>query len=188
VLILCLGTTAKVTTQDTGSTEANRIIAPSTNGQIVGFNGLMLSVYDGTTSRWRESLVDAGAWIVPAFAGGDFTGGGSQTWTLTAGDVTTYQYQQRGNTVAFQFVLNSTTVGGTPNATLKLSLQGFEAAHQLTGPLGYASDNSTVKAGLVQISATETAIQLFNDLTLGTNWAAATNTTTVRGAFVLDVT
>lgn len=94
VTIECLGTTAKVTHQDAGSTAENRIICPSTNGQIVGANGRIELIYDTTTDRWREALVDPGGAITYTPT---WTGSGSNP-AIGAGTLTG-SYQQRGRVV-----------------------------------------------------------------------------------------
>ena len=57
----CLGSTSLKVTDQATSTAANQIICESTQGQIVGVLGRILLVYDGTTSRWRATVIDPGA-------------------------------------------------------------------------------------------------------------------------------
>src|SRR5205085_11047721 len=117
-------TTAKTTNQDTNSTAANRIITPSTNGQIVGLDGVMVCRYDATTGRWRESLLDPGAAIAVPFSAGDYTASGSMTWTVASGDVQTDTYVQRGTFVTLTSTINTSTVGGTPAGELRKAIPG----------------------------------------------------------------
>jgi len=179
VLISCLGTTAKVTTQGAGSTEANRIIAPSTNGQIVGVNGLMLLVYDATTARWRESVVEPGAYINVTYASGDFTGNDSMTWTVDSGDLVVFSYQQRGNNLHIVVGVEASSVGGTPSSDLQIAFPaGFAPTYSGSSTLfdvGFGIDNGTLET--VRISAASTTINAIR--IAGTNWAASTNTTRV---------
>jgi len=109
VIVQCLGTTVKVTDQAT-STAANQIVCDSTQGQIVGVNGTILLVYDGTTTRWRASVLEQGAPITY-----------TPTWTAAAvnpaiGNGTlTGRYVQRGKTcwVELNLVAGGTTTFGT---------------------------------------------------------------------------
>lgn len=124
VIIQCLGTTAKITNQDTNSTEANRIICDSTQGQIVGVNGAILLVYDGTTSRWRAVLLEAGAPVAY-----------TPTWTAASvnpaiGNGTlTGKYVQRGKMCWFnlRMVPGGTTTFGTGVYSWSLPLTAADA-------------------------------------------------------------
>lgn len=113
LLLICLGTTLKVSDQ-TGSTAANQIICQTTAGLIVGLNGFIELVYDTTTSRWRAATIDPGepiAWT-PSL-------GGSATYTAREG-----RYTQHGKTVTLvgSITVNAigtgstTTISGVPIA------------------------------------------------------------------------
>lgn len=126
----CLGTTVKVSDQ-TGSTAANQIICDSTQGQIVGINGKILIVYDGTTTKWRASLLEQGAPVT-------FT----PTWTASGtapalGDGTlTGRYAQDGKTVwcELNFVAGGTSTFGTGTYAWALPLTAADANKvRLTG-------------------------------------------------------
>lgn len=186
VLIQCLGTTAKVTTQDTNSTAANRIICPSTAGQIVGVNGLMLLVYDDTTDRWREQVIDCGAWITPTFAGGDFTASGSMTWTVESGDISNFSYQQRGNTLTITLYVDTTTVGGTVSNQLRVAIHGgFAGAKASLNQVLYYSDNGTTGVGFVDVADAGTVLRLLKSG--GGNWTLATNNTSVYTTVTIEI-
>lgn len=123
-ILECLGTTLKVTDQDAGSTAVNRIICDSTQGQIVGVSGKILLVYDGTTSRWRASLLEQGSPITY-----------TPTWTAASvnpaiGDGTlTGRYVQRGKTcwVELNLVAGGTTTFGTGTYSWALPLTAADA-------------------------------------------------------------
>lgn len=173
VLILCLGTTAKVTNQDTNSTAANRIITPSTNGQIVGVNGMMLLVYDDTTDRWRETLLSPGAWISVAYSAGDYTGSGSMTWTVDSGDVSTFQYRQLGAMLELMINISTSTIGGTPSTGLRVALPGGFTAVTATFSyqFAYIFNNSANMAGYTLPGSTYLEIRRID----GANYTAETN-------------
>jgi hypothetical protein len=177
--------TVRVTHQDTGSTAAHRAICPSTNGQVIGPNGRMECVYDTTTDRWREQVIDTGAPIAVAFNAGDFTAAGSMTWTVGAPDVLSHTYQQFGRIITVRLTINSSTVGGTLNNHLKSAIPGgFVASNTEVGTY-FLRDNGTPVTGLSQVVAAATVIQWYRiDVA---NFATATNTTDVLGTFEFTV-
>lgn len=176
VLIQCLGTTAKVTNQDTGSTAANRIITPATIGQIIGLHGLMLLTYDDTTDRWRESIQDPGLPIAITFAAGDFTASGTMTWTVASGDVVHDVYVQNGKLVKFYGTYNVTTVGGSLSNELRRALpNGFVATREMWAPEFIAFDNNAQVTSSLSVAAAGTLIRIRKPA--GANWAAATDAT-----------
>jgi hypothetical protein len=186
VLIECLGTTAKVAHQDTNSTAANRVIAPSTAGQIVGANGTMLCVYDDTTDRWREYLIAYGTPIDVAFSAGNFTANGSMTWTVAAGDQAAFSYFQDGNILTINISIATSTVGGTPNTDLIVALPGgFTVATALLGLLRVV-DNGTAQLGFWFASAAATSV-LFRATLASANWSVSTDATYLSALFTIQV-
>lgn len=181
VYIECLGTTAKVTHQDTNSTAANRVLCPSTFGQIIGVNGVMLLIYDATTSRWREHVLDPGAAIDHTFAAGDYTANNSMTWTVASGDVAIDKYIQRGATLQLFFTANTTTVGGTPSSELRKAIPGgFTAAsglHQCPDMTFY--DNNVWSSVRISIATSQSNAYIRFNRNDSANFAAATDTTYV---------
>lgn len=94
LLLICLGTTLKVSNEDAGSTAANRILTEATSGQIVGAGGQLLLTYDGANSRWRAQLLSPGASIAFTPTIGGSGGQSGQVYTTQVG-----YYQQRGKSV-----------------------------------------------------------------------------------------
>lgn len=184
VLIECLGTTLRVTTQDTNSTDVNRVICASANGQIVGVNGLILAVYDDTTDRWRATVLDPGAPITPAFSAGDYTTD-TGTWTVASGDVGAFVYQQRGKTVWVSYLINTTTVATTPNL-LRIAIPGgFTATKTTYGGLHRFVDNGTAAVGFSRVNASATVIE--NGRQDGAAFANATDNTYVWAQITFEV-
>ena len=186
VMIECLGTTAQVTHQGLGSTAANRVICPSTAGQIVGVNGRMLLVYDVTTGRWRESVIDLGAPIARTFAAGDFTANGTMTWTVASGDVITHTYSQRGKQVTITINTTTTTVAGVLNTQLLVALPSGFTSTRKTVTIGLISDNGTFRATWVEAAAAGTTIVFYKDVQ-GGNWAASTDNSGASVVLTLEV-
>lgn len=190
VILSCLGTTARVLHQDTSfeSVAVNRVICPSTNGQIIGVNGRMDLVYDGTTSRWRAHCIDPGTPLDVTFAAGDYTGNGSMTWTVASGDVEVFRYQQMGQRLKIEAMLFTTTVGGTPSTVLQIAIPaGFTALVNGSGRSvfrpAYVSDNGTETFGYVTCSSTK--IQFVK--APAANWTASTDNTRVAADLMIMV-
>lgn len=178
VIVQCLGTTARVADQDGGSTGAHQAKHPSTRGQIVGVNGTMHYVYDGTTARWRLVAVQPGAAIDVAFAAGNFTGIDAMTWTVESGDQQAYYFQQRGKFVSVTCIVFTTTVGGTPANALQIALPGgFAHAKDGGGQVIRIINNNTEEHGMLGSTAAGTVIRVYRPAVA--NWSAATNTTYV---------
>ena len=185
VRIVCLGTSVRVTTQDNNSTAANRIICPSTNGQIVGLNGTITLVYDDTTDRWRQTAVEPGAWLVAAYAAGNFTGSGGQTWGVDdADEVVTYQ--QRGNTLAVTIQISGSDVGGVANPSLVMTVPGgFTATRAITTANLYIENaGGAGEVGILSVNGTSISFVQSDSA----NWTGtATDNTTCKGQIVFEV-
>lgn len=185
VIIHCIGSTsAKVTNQDTNSTAANRIISPSSTGQIVGVNGTIELIYDDTTDRWRVDDVHPGQPISVAFSAGNFTASAGD-WTLTSPDQIVYRYQQEGTRVFFEFNFSNTTVSSTPSG-LRVeiaSTTGFTVSGRAFLVMR-VDDNGTVAIAQADFNSAVTYVQFSK--TSG-NWATSTDNTVVAGNFFVTV-
>lgn len=177
--------------QNSGSTAANRLINCATSGStsLAAGVGTARYVYDGTTARWRLVQHEQGTWIAPAYAAGDFTGNGSMTWTVDAGDVTVYRYWLKGRTLWVAWTIVTTTVGGTPNTELRIKVPGgFSVAFQATTAYMF-KDNGGVWsfAAVWAESSVPTQIRLFVAGFGTTNWTASTNATHAYGQLAIEV-
>jgi hypothetical protein len=174
--------------QDSGSTAANRLLNFATIGKtsLAPNSGVALYKYDATTQRWRLMHHIQGAWLTRAFSAGNYVGSGAMTWTVDAGDVLGERFELKGRTATLFVALQTTTVGGTPSASLNIMIpngwtcaatEGYQAVR------GY--DNGTMFTLGTAICG-GTTVQIFKDLN-GTAWAAATNATHVYGTFSFEV-
>ena len=177
IVMDCLGTTLRVLNQDTGSTAANRIITASTNGQILGFNGRMELIYDDTTDRWQEALIDPGAPIAVTFNAGDFISNVG-TWVVASGDVTVFKYVQRGKLLSIFLTVNTSTVTGGPNALMVAIPGGFTPeTGQQYGSLAPGYDNNVFTPVVPNTATSASTTHLrFNRSDFGA-WAASTDLT-----------
>lgn len=134
----------------------------------------------------RGRTVFAGEWTTPAFDAGNFTGNGSMTWTVAAGDVLAYQYTLIGKTMYVNFYIVSSSVGGTPSTLLNIAVPGgFSSAKVVRTSALYATDNGTVVTAFIDLAASGVIIRLGK--TDGTAWTASTDNTSVRGQLFFEV-
>jgi hypothetical protein len=127
------------------------------------------------------------SWKQYVFAAGDFTGSASMTWTVEIGDVA-IKYMIQGKLMIISFVIATTTVGGTPDVSLQFTIPEGKRAGAVgaTWNACRAIDNAgTPEGGMVIVGAGGT--QLLFRLLDGTNWAAATNTTTLNGEIAFEI-
>jgi hypothetical protein len=182
------GTALATFSHNSGSSSAgNKLFNIATGaGTPVAPGGHITYQYDGT--QWQAISHDQGAWITPAYAAGDFTGNGSMTWTVDAGDVADCAYRLQGRTMTVTIRLAPTTVGGTLNSTLQVgngAWGGFTAALGVNNALGYCNDNGAVKAGNLAVVGGGTVIAI--QIAAGGNWTASTNSTYIYGTITFPV-
>jgi len=187
VTVLCLGTSAQVTTEGGGSTDVHRATCESANGQIVGLLGSITLRYDGTTDRWRQIGVAPGAWLTMAYAAGSFTGNGSMTWGVDdADEVVTYV--QRGRALVFSFVVTASDVAGVADSTLRIALPtGFVATVSIVeASLFYDDAGGGGANGIVSVAASGTVLAL-NKIN-SANWTLTSgDNTSCRGQIEIQV-
>ncbi len=171
--------TVKVPNEDAGSTATSRVITESVAGQIVGANGRMEAVYDGTTGRWRLKVIDPGDRIAVPYNAANFTGGGAMTWTVDAGDQLRFAYRQRGITLELALFLNVTTIGGTAAVDLRVALPGGFTGRADGSGFGWAPgaiwlrDVPGYAVGFSVINASATYLQFYR--ADQATWALQTN-------------
>lgn len=134
--------------------------------------------------RGRTTTALGDPYTVP-FTPGHFTGFGAQTWTVVAGNVTTWAYTLMGSTMTLWFDLRTTTVGGTPSAGLLIKIpDGWYAALTVTNEIRIV-DNGVLAAGFIQTTIKANQLTVFrND---AANWAASVNATSVQGMISFPV-
>lgn len=163
-------------------TAANRLINKVASGSTplaASGSGTATYVYDGTGDYWRLVSQQQGAWITPTFSAGNYTGSGSSTWTVEAGDVAANKYLVEGTTLFWQGQITTTTVGGTPDNKLQVTLpQGYTLAGNCTNATWNINAGGAREAGYTFGSSADTLLTI-QRLPLA-NWDAATNTTQVN--------
>lgn len=139
--------------------------------------------------RWLEFFQrlggSYGTWYAVTFAAGTFTANGSMTWTVESGDQITLAYTQMGQRVELAFTIRTSSVGGTLNTTLRITLPaGLVAARAVTVPCR-VNDNGTLGPGWASVTAGGTVLSIVKEDE--SNWAAATNTTGVEGILTFEI-
>lgn len=134
--------------------------------------GRVLLEYDSTTARWRVMDHEQGAWITPTFAAGDFTGSGAMTWTVAAGDVTTYAYYLRGRALTVAYRIVTATIGGGSDRPVNIKIPGGFTAAKTMDAVGRSVDNGgAMVAGAILVSGGATTIGHFATVSsLTGNW------------------
>lgn len=177
-----------LTYNSASSTAGNRLLNAITLGNTpVASAGYITYQYNATDAAWAMIAHEQGQWITPTFAAGDFTGNGTQTWTLTAPDVAVFAYHVSNKTVTINLQLATTSVGGVANTILQItntSWGGFTAARVMFNHAAFLSDNGTLREGAIQVID---GTHLGFTLSTAANWAAAANTTYCYGQITFEV-
>ena len=175
-----------------GATNQRLVNVAGTAPTPISTAGSATYLYDTGSAYWRLNTHEQGAWITPTFAAGNFTGGGSMTWTVDSGDVVMVKYRLSGKTLAVSFVITTTSVGGTPTVDLRINngaWGGFSVAGaQYLLPLIYKDAGGALTNGFMQAGSAlggSTWIGCYK--AAAAVWSAATNTTDVYGTMSFEV-
>jgi hypothetical protein len=179
--------------QNANSSAANRLINYVTSGvtPLAAGVGTAQYVYDGTTARWRLVQHEQGDWITPTFAAGNYTGSGSMTWTVAAGDRTLERFYVRGRQLTYETYLNTTTVA-VVSTDLRITLpnsytvpsQGGSGA--IVAAELYKDNGGTATLGRVYVSRSILNAFEITKIDLS-NWTAATDTTEIAFAATVQL-
>lgn len=183
MLVTIKNTGTKVATfaHNSGSSSAgNKLINIATSAPTpIAPGGWITYQHDGT--QWQLVSHEQGAWITPTFSGGNFSGAPSMTWTVDSGDVQAYSYYLSGKTLSVYVYATTTSVSGTINPTLQVTIPGAFTPVQTTicNPISI-TDNGSVKnigdyvAYVTPGSPTKIVVTKAGGTT---NWTASTNLT-----------
>jgi hypothetical protein len=139
----------------------------------------------GGTYKERGRTTAIGEWLAVAFNAGDFTANGAMTWTVEAGDLTTFAYALVGKTLLVAVIIQTTSVGGTPNTYLQVKLPGGLVAARSTYTPAFAQDNGAAQE--VAIARTIAGqSNLYIGRLGGANWSLATNATSIWATVALE--
>jgi hypothetical protein len=139
-------------------------------------SGVAVFEYDATVTQWRLVAHDQGAWITPAYAGGDYTAA-TGTWTVDSGDVIEMKYWLKGRTLFMKLWVLTTSVSATPTELRRAIPGGFTVAGNDTLTMAQVSNaGGGAAVGYVAVGAT----LYFTSTIGGGGWAVATNNTSVN--------
>ena len=175
----------------TSSIPANRPVYIARNDcySTIGYDGADFNAGRLVLGRnvINQTTVNEGslAWTSPSFDAGNFTASGSQTWTVGAGDVTTYKWVRNGKMITVVFALASTTVGGTPDAELRIAIPASLTASSTSMNPVRIVDNGTAAIGYCLASVGNAYITVRKVDLL--NWTASTNNTSIEGQITFEV-
>lgn len=176
--------TLRLAHEDTGSVAANRINAISVRGQMLGAKGWALLLYDTGLSRWRIVGLDPGRPIAIPHNAADFTTNSAGSWTVEAGDLFTWAYQQVGSKVVFDFSIQFTSTSGAGDELRANLPNGFTAQRQIVEVCRVLPNGSSA-AGFVWIASGGAHLK-FMQMNAAA-WPDSTNNTSVQGKIVVEV-
>lgn len=155
------------------------------DAQAMSINSSLAMAVAGSVSE-RSRTVPMGEWTTPTFAAGNFTSDPG-TWVVEAADVTTYAYMLVGKSMTLSFIINSTTVTGTPTS-LRISIPGGFTAVKYMDNAGNKKDNGGISGNDMTIESSVGAnyVTLLRDYG-STAWTASTNATSVRGQITFEI-
>ena len=149
----------------------------------VAAGGFIAYQYDGT--QWQLIGHEQGMWITPPFSSGNFTGSGSMTWTVGAGNVGTYSYKLTGTTLTVVLSLGSTSVGGVPSTGLQVAIPGgFTPTLTVAGFSNYSDAGGALVMWRCFFFQPSGYVLVFDKLG-GAVWTASVNSTALNGTLVM---
>jgi hypothetical protein len=115
--------------------------------------------------------------VTQPFNAADFTGFGAMTWTVGAGNVTTFRWAVVGKMMTVWLNIGGSTVGGAVNVALLIAIPGgFQAAASVGNSVPIQNNGAFTSAGFVDVVSGGSVIRVFRDATTATNWTASANT------------
>lgn len=133
-------------------------------------------------AKFNEIRDYIGAWNTYTYSAGNFTGNGSMTWTVDDADEQIF-WIEIGKVMIVVFDIRTSTVGGSVNTTLQLTVPNSRTGLYGQGTFAY-SDNGTAGTGWYQVNGT--VIQLFKS-TSTPNWTLSTNATACIGTAIVGI-
>lgn len=128
----------------------------------------------------RGRTTRAGEWNTITYAAGNFTAGGTQTWTVDSGDVAVNRYTDIGLTMLWSLGVVTTTTGGTASTELRVTLPASRTVSATTTGVCAGIDNGTEVPSVWTATAGNTYVSFFRTIS-GANWSnASTNATALR--------
>jgi hypothetical protein len=132
-----------------GSSAGNRLsnIAQSAPTSL-GVTGSAHYLYDGALGFWRLQQHEQGAWLDTPYSASNYSGSGSMTWAVSAGQQTFNRYVLNGRTLQWLVYIEGATLAGTASTQLYVRLPGAFVGAAKRGVVATAQcfDGTTRKA------------------------------------------
>jgi hypothetical protein len=192
------GAFATVTTSNVGAASidaAGGITAGTSNVGIIGTDGRIPAI----SPAYFASLSGANLTGVPSttgvtvtsnsisFAAGNYTAGGTQTWTVDAGDSAIATYMKIGTFMFLNLYVTNTDVGGAANAELRYTVP-CTISGNFTGTIAFL-DAGTAGNGVWLANSGTTTLSFYKDGTVAAPWTGTTgDNTQVRVAAAFNCT
>jgi len=124
----------------------------------------------GNYSEYNR-VTPLGHWMPTPFNAANFTGQGTMTWTVTAGNVVLNRSALIGKTLLWTIFLNGTTVGGTPTPWLLLRVPNSATAVFYSGmtPV-HLNDGGGSVPGFAQVWSNDPTLVIVQKSS-GANWS-----------------
>jgi hypothetical protein len=191
------------TADDVASLSALLQLQPQT-GRLVFYNApvgpnprsfnVLFQVQSDGSIRERGRAAALGDWTNVPFNAADYTGSGSMTWPVIAGNVALFRYAIAGKTAFVQMDITGAVLGGTASSALRVALPaaitpGGTGAQQLVLPAWIqtqASSLATGAVGIVVITGGVARIDFYCTPLTNTNWTLAV-APRVNGSFAFQI-
>jgi hypothetical protein len=125
---------------------------------------------DQLTAGVQTAFQQLGRSVDVTFFAGDFTANGSMTWTVAKQNVNTFAWTLIGKRMFVDWILLTTTIGGTVNSTLQIKIPGGYTARRQTFASTFATNGGVRISADAVVQKNGVVIQIFRrDLA---NWTA----------------
>lgn len=157
-----------------GTGASTAATARSNLGLVIGTD---VQAFDADLTAWAGAEYVAVTDV--AFSAGNFTGSGSMTWSVAAGDVNCLVYTIMGKMMTVWFNLQTTSVAGTLARFLQIAIPASKTArNQVYGVYHYFEGTSWLR-GFVSVDASGSVIRL--ERQDNSNWLNTSDGTYVLG-------
>lgn len=185
-----LSVTNNVAVNGTGAAAidvAGGITAGTGNVAIIGTDGRIPAISSTYFANLDGANISTAAWALYSHSGSNYTASGSMTWTVDIGDVSTNNYVRFGDMLYWTFSVVTTTVGGTVNTQLRITIPNSYASATTTAGTCSATDNGTAVPAFWGVDAAGTYIYIYRDASTTTNWTLSTNNTALRCTVIIPL-
>jgi len=136
----------------------------------------------------REDGTHRFPWIDVKYDATRYTGSGSMTWSVDAGDQFLFGYRLVGDDCKVQWRIKTSDVGGTASNRLLIRLPEGIRPLRRTSSVHYYDNAGTEGIGLARLDSTLTKIELFLNSSAG-NWTLTTSDNTyTEGTLTFPIT